>query len=181
MGTPDIQPGDVLAIRTAGWQAWWIRFGSALRDKPNLSNHVAVAHHRDAKGTVWVIEGRPGGAGWRDATHYLASPGLLTNAGQVKTPAQRLAVTTQMEALIGTGYDWDAIIADAAADLGWRFPGWDPTWKGTVPAHVVCSSLAAYAYAKAGLSHPAGDRGVQPSAWDEFIISRAWEMRGAQL
>lgn len=177
MMPPAVEPGDVLAIRTGGWQARWIRFGSAIRDQPNLSNHIAVAHHRDPHGTVWVIEGRPGGAGWRDATAYLASPGLLTNAAQPKTPEQRRQVTATMEGLVGTAYDWEAIAADAAADLGWQLPGWDPTWKGTVPVHVVCSSLAAWAYAKADLPRPAGARGVQPAAWDQFIIGRGWERR----
>lgn len=174
---PAVQPGDVLAIRTGGWQARWIRLGSAIRDQPNLSNHIAVAHHRDAKGTLWVIEGRPGGTGWRDAAAYLTSPGLLTTAAQPKTDVQRRQVTATMEALIGTSYDWDAIIADAATDLGWRLPGWDPTWKGTVPAQVDCSSLAAWGYAKADLACPPGARGVQPADWDQFILTRGWEHR----
>jgi hypothetical protein len=174
--TPAVAPGDVLAIHTGGWQGWWIRFGSAIRDQPNLSSHIAVAHHVDAKGTLWCVEGRPGGAGWRDATAYLKSPLLLTNSAQPKTAVQRAQVAKLMEALIGTTYDWEAIAADAATDLGWQLPGWDPTWHGTVPAHVVCSSLAAYAYEKADLARPAGQRGCQPSDWDSFIIRRGWEL-----
>jgi hypothetical protein len=171
-----VQPGDVLAIHTSGWQGWWIRFGSALRDQPNLSSHIAVVHHTDAKGTVWCIEGRPGGAGWRDATAYLKSPLLLTNAAQPKTATQRTQVTRTMEALIGTHYDWAAIEADAATDLGWHLPGWDPDWHGIVPVHVACSSLAAYGYAKADLARPAGQRGCQPSDWASFILRRGWEL-----
>ena len=169
------QPGDVLAVRSTGWAGRLIRFGAALRDTPNLSNHIAVVHHRDAKGTLWVYEGRPGGVAQQDATAYLNSRWTLTNAAQPKTDAQRAAVTATMGALFGTAYSWDAIAADAATDLGITLPGWDPSWRGTVPGHVVCSSLAAYAYAKAALLHPPGDRGCQPADWDEWIITRAWE------
>jgi hypothetical protein len=174
MGTPQVAMGDVLLARSGGAAGWWIRFGSALRDKPNLANHVAVVHHTDPNGTVWCIEGRPGGTGWRDARSYLASPWLLTNAGQLKTPAQREAVAAAMTALVGTPYDWEAIVADAATDLGWELPGWDPTWHGTVPAHVLCSNAAAWAYAKAGLPRPAGERASQPADWAQFILTRAW-------
>jgi hypothetical protein len=169
-------PGDVLAVRSPGRPAWWIRIGAALRDQPNLSNHIAVAHHLDASGTLWGIEGRPGGVGWVDCSLYLTSPYTLTNAGQPKTSAQRESVCATMQALLGTAYDWEAIVADGMADLGMKVPGWDPSWHGTVPAHVVCSSSAAYAYAKAGLACPAGDRLCQPADWDAFILARAWAL-----
>jgi len=84
-------------------------------------------------------------------------------------------VCKTMEALIGTAYDWDAIAADAFSALRIRMPGWSPSWHGTVPGHAVCSSLAAYAYIRAGLACPAGDRGVTPAGWDQFILTRAWE------
>ena len=172
---PEPAPGDVWAVRTSGRPAWWIRIGAALRDEPNLSNHVLVPHHQDAAGTWWAIEGRPGGVGWVDCSLYLESPWLITNAAQPKTSIERRSVCATMEALLGTAYDWSAIVADGMADLGFRVPGWDPSWHGTVPAHVVCSSSAAYAYAKAGLPCPKGDRLVQPADWDSFIINRAWE------
>jgi hypothetical protein len=54
-------------------------------------------------------------------------------------------------------------------------PGWDPSWHGTVPGHLVCSSAAAYAYGKAGLPRPPGDRACQPAGWDTFILTRGWE------
>ena len=168
-----ILQGDVLAVRTSGLAATAIRLGAAIRGKPNLSNHVAVAHHMDVHGTLWCIEGRPGGAGWRDARAYEASRWTLDNSGQPKTDAQRALITTTMEALIGTAYDWEAIAADAAADLSLD-TAWLPAWHGTVPGHVVCSSLAAYAYGKAGLACPSGGRQVQPSDWDAFILTRAW-------
>ena len=56
-------------------------------------------------------------------------------------------------------------MADALDDLGMKLPGWDAKWHGEVAGQVVCSSAAAYAYAKAKVAHPEGDRGCQPSAW----------------
>ena len=107
---PQSQPGTVLVTRSGGFAATMIRLGAALRGRPNLGNHVAVAHHTDAAGTLWVIEGRPGGTGWRDATAYLASAWTLTNTAQPLTTGQGLAIAKQMEALIGTAYAWDAIV-----------------------------------------------------------------------
>lgn len=173
----DIKPGDVLAIRSNGAAGWWIRFGAALRNKPNLSNHIAVVHHTDAKGVVWGIEGKPGGVGWVDCKSYLKSPGLLTNAEQPKTDLQRATVCKTMEALLGTPYDWQAIIVDGANDTGIKVAGWEPDWKtGVVPGHVVCSSAADYAYFIAGLPCPIHGREVQPSDWDEFILAKAWKV-----
>lgn len=175
---PAVLPGDVLAVSTGnGWGSWWIRMGAALHGQPNLSNHIAVVHHTDAEGTVWGIEGRPGGVGWADCGGYLRSVNLLANAAQPKTAAQRASVCATMQALLGTAYDWAAVVSDGAADLGIRLPGWSPDWTGTVPGHVVCSSAAQYAYLKNGLACPPGDRGCQPSDWDSFIINEGWLKR----
>ena len=54
-------------------------------------------------------------------------------------------------------------------------PGWDATWKGQVAGHVVCSSVAAYAYGKAGVPHPPGGRGCQPGRLVEWVLRRGWE------
>jgi len=153
--------------------AWWIRVGAAVANKPNLSNHVAIVHHTDAHGVLWVIEGRPGGVGWRAARDYAGSKWTLSNTAQPKTPAQRKTVCDTALLLIGTGYDWEAIAADAAADV---HLDWAPTWHGTVPGHVVCSSLACYAYDKAGLARPPGNpRTDQPADWDDWILTNGWE------
>ena len=173
--TPKPEPGTVLVTRSGGFAAFMIRLGAALRGRPNLGNHVAVAHHVDAKGTLWVIEGKPGGVGWRDATAYLASTWTLTNVTQPLTGAQRAAICGHMEALLGSAYGWDAIVADALDDLGMTLPGWDATFKGQVAGHLVCSSVAAYAYAKAGVPRPPGGRRCQPSSWSEFVLRRGWE------
>ena len=138
------QPGDVLVTRSNSVFGALIRLGAALKDQPNLSNHVAVIHHTDKTGTVWVIEGRPGGVGWRDARDYLASRWTITNADQPKTAAQRSLVAQAVHAALGTPYDWAGIERDAAEAL--RLPDlWAEKWDGKVPAHVVCSSLAAWA------------------------------------
>ena len=176
MAPPAPEPGTILVTRSKGFGGWWIRFGAAIRNRPNLGNHVAVVHHRDQQGTLWCIEGRPGGVGWRDAKGYLASRWTHSNAAQPLTAAQRLEICKAMEALLGTEYDWQSIAADAATDLGMHLPGWDQKWKdGEVAGHVVCSSAAAYGYAKAHAPHPPGDRGVQPADWTAWIITRGWE------
>jgi hypothetical protein len=170
-----LTPGMVLCVRTGGFAGTMIRLGAAFRGKPNLQNHVAVVHHIDAKGTVWCIEGRPGGVGWRDATAYLASSWTLTNIEQPFTVVQGAEIAKTMEAMLGTAYDWDSITADALSDLGMHLPGWDSKWNGLVAGQVVCSSAAAYAYGKNDVPHPPGDRGCQPSAWTEWILTRGWK------
>jgi hypothetical protein len=169
-----VQPGDVLAVRTPDFFGTAVRFVAALAGKPNLSNHIAVAHHYDKHGTFWVIEGRPSGVGWRTANDYLASRWTITNANQPKTDVQRAGVCKAMEALIGTEYDWEAIAADAADDLFLK-DLWRPNWHGTVPGHIVCSAAATYAYDKNSLKRPPGNaRTDQPCDWDTFILTQAW-------
>jgi hypothetical protein len=181
-GKPSIvpQPGDILAVRSPGTAARLIRFGAAMRElvsgsaEPNLDNHIAVVHHTDKAGTLWCLEGRPSGVGWRDSSDYLRSPWTVSNVGQPKTAAQRKTVCDGAEAMIGTEYDWVGIAADAASalDLGALF---HPRF-GQVPGHVVCSSLAAWLYGKAGLDKPAGgDRECSPGDWLAFIIGHKFE------
>src|SRR5262249_54357186 len=88
VATAPLQPGTVLCTRSPGFGSWWILFGAAIRGKPNLQNHVAIVHHVDKTGTTWCIEGRPGGAGWKDATGYLASKWTISNAAQPVTGKQ---------------------------------------------------------------------------------------------
>jgi len=170
-----VKPGDILATRSPGWTAAAIRIGAALTGKINLSNHVAIVVKTDAHGTLWVVEGKPGGVGWRQASDYLGSKWTITNADQPKTDAQRKTVCDTAVHLIGTAYDWKAIAADAAADLRQGF-NWAPDWgQGQVPGQVVCSSLAAYAYDQASLARPPGKaRTCQPGDWDTWCITRGW-------
>ena len=166
--------GDVLCTRAGGIIPWLIRLGAAFRGKPNIVNHVAVVHHLDEKGEWVCVEGRPGGVGWAPATKYLASPWTLTNAGQPKSKAQREAVVNACAALIGVRYDWGGIALDAARAVGIDIPAkWVGKWDA---AQVVCSSLAAYAYQRVGLSRPEGElRTITPGDWADFILSHNYD------
>lgn len=176
-----VSPGDVVAVRNTGYAAMAIRFGAALLGKPNLSNHIAVVHHTitnpDGSTTLWGIEGKPGGVGWIDMTGYLESKWTLSNAEQPKTLDQRAHICAVMEAMLGTDYDWEAIVGDAFEAL--RLPIlFGEHWAKTgTPGHVVCSSVAAYAYLESGAKHPnlKNERRCMPGDWNEFIITRGWE------
>lgn len=171
-----VQPGDVLAVRSGSFAAAAIRLGAALLGRPNLSSHIAVVHHTDAHGTIWTLEGRPGGVGWRDAKAYLESPWTLTNAAQPKTAAQRERVCDTMLAMIGTQYSWQTIAEDAAIAFGLK-DIWAEKVNGKPPGEIVCSSLAAYAYDKAGLAapSPADYAHVTPGDWDQLILENRWQ------
>ena len=169
-----VEPGDLLIPRSTGWMGAAIRLGAAIRDKPNLGNHVAVVHHTDKHGVTWCLEGRPGGVGWRNAADYLTSPWTLNNVVQPKTTAQRKLVCDIMIKMVGTAYDWDAIAMDAMSAFGIPLhSAWDLR-NGQVPGHVVCSSAAQYAYRKAGLAHPSGDRLTAPADWISFVIRHGY-------
>lgn len=167
--------GDLLLTRSEGRSGYLIRLGAAIRNKPNLANHVAIMHHADPKGRWWVIEGRPGGVGWRQATDYLSSPYTLCNVKQPKTGKQRQAVADGAEAMLGTAYDWGAIAQDAAGAFGLD-KVWDLKFgkSGEVPGAVVCSSLAAYLYAQVKLDHPEGQREVEPADWLALWAEHGW-------
>lgn len=169
--------GDVLAVRTTGWAAWFIRLGARLHHLPDGDNHVVIAHHRDDKGVWWGVEGRPGGVGWADLRPYLSSPYTVSNADQPRTSAQRQAVADATVQMLGDAYDWGGIAADACRDLG--LPAlFCSDWNGKgVPGHVVCSSLAAYVHTRVGLARPhsrEGGRFVQPADWVAFDLGREW-------
>jgi hypothetical protein len=170
-----IQPGDVLAVRTTGLPGVMIRFGAALQDKPNLDNHIAIAHHQN--GDTWRgIEARPGGVAWVDLAPYLENKYTVTNVGQPKTPIQRDFVCKVIEQMLKTSYDWEAIALDALTDL--HIPDmWAEQWHGHTPDHVVCSSLAAWAYLRAALNRPmpTDPAHVQPADWTQFILQNGYQ------
>lgn len=180
--TLPVQPGDILAVRSPGPGGRLIRFGAAVKElitgtaEPNLDNHIAVVDHTDAHGTVWCLEGKPGGVGWRDATSYLTSPWTVTNTGQPKSVVQRAKVCKTVEAMIGTPYDWQAIVADAGEAFGLK-DIWAQASGSGVPGHIVCSSLAAYAYDRAALlaPSPADYAHVSPADWVAFIIEHRYQ------
>jgi hypothetical protein len=163
----------VLAIATSGTFGDLIRLGSDTLDEPAAQSHIAVIDHQDAgTGRWWAVEGRPGGVGWRDASDYLLAEGTITNYKQPLDTGQQTLICSAMRQALGTPYDWDGIMQDAARDL--HLPDlWADTqhWSGSVPAHVVCSSVAAWAYHKAGAAYPeqVDTRHIEPSDWVQFI------------
>jgi hypothetical protein len=153
-----------------------IRLGAAMRNQPALANHVAIVHHTDAQGRLWVIEGKPSGTGWRQADDYLAAPYTISNVKQPKTDAQRKAVADGAKAMLGSSYDWSSIVQAAGASFGL-----DKVWDlefgkdGEVPGAVICSSLAAYLYDTVQLGHPPGhEREVTPGDWTTYLAEKGW-------
>jgi hypothetical protein len=174
-----IEVGDVLVTREGPWWASGaIRLGAWLTDRPSVCNHVIVAHHQDAQGVLWGIEGRPGGVGWRDLSEPLRWPLTNANTQQPKTNEQRLMIATAMEGLFATPYDWNAIKAHVREALRLWEPHGPVEWKDhEAPGHVVCSSLADWAYEEVGLPNPGGDlitRMTTPGDWDRFIMDKEW-------
>lgn len=173
-------PGDVVLTRSKGWVGWVIRFGAALLDRPNMRNHVIVVHHRDDAGTLWGVEGRPGGVGWVDMTTVMRHRFTSDNHEQPKDEAQRAVVAEVVEAALQRPYDWGAIAQAAAEALRlnelWRHAEFSE--GDTVPAGVICSALADWAYERGGLPTPGGasrTRYTTPADWDAFIQGREWE------
>lgn len=173
-----LKPADVLVVRTGGKMADLIRFGEGLAGKPNLNNHVAFMHHWD-KNVPWGLEGKPGGVGWRDLRDYLADPFTMTNVLQPGRPdADRALAAEEAQGMLGTKYDWQAILGDGFADLSVKL--WNQQWPhGKPPGEVVCSSFAAYVYAQRGWAHPdlGHERYCQPSGWTDLIIRNKWDHR----
>jgi hypothetical protein len=182
----EVQPGDILLVRNQStapltrMARWAIQLGAWLEGASTTWTHVIVAHHEDDSGIFWGLEGRPGTVGWCELAPHLADPVTLTNVHQGKTNAQRALICDAMLPLIGVaGYDWAAIAADAGIALAAAAhvaPAWsslDP-WGPRVPGHVVCSSLADFAYERAGLESPAADRFCTPGDWARLIKDRGW-------
>lgn len=174
--TGELQPGDVICTRSNGIVGKLIRFGAALLGRSNLVNHVIIVHHFDASGTLWGLEGRAGGVGWIDMTDKV-DRFSNANTAQPKTTEQRKRIAELSGQLLGTPYDWEAIVVSAMAALRinklWR----SREYKGGVPGHVICSAFADWVYEEVGLASP-GKNGVTryttPADWDEFIMEGNW-------
>lgn len=173
-----LKPGDIVVVRTSGWQAAAIRFGAALAGKPNLDNHVAGFSHYDSGEVPWGIEGRPGGVGECDMRPYLASRYTVTNALQPgRGDAQRLALMKDAQGMFGTKYDWEAILGDGFDDLHVKL--WNTEWEHDLrPGEVVCSSFYAYLYEKYGWAHPSlnDERYCQPADWTAFCLENGYSV-----
>lgn len=184
--TDVLKPADVLVVRGSGLAMTMVRLGAALAGKPNLSGHVAVMHHFDSAGVPWGLEGRPGGVGWVDLRPYIASPWTLNNCDQPdRTDDQRALVCADAQGMLGTRYDWLAILGDGFDDVSVKL--WNLRFaKDKPPGEVVCSSYAAYIYAKQGWASPqpfqagpvqaADARTIQPGDWDEFILTLKFDV-----
>ncbi len=174
-----LKPSDLLLIRSGGWAASAIRLGEMMMGTADLSNHIAVVHHRDQSGKFWwLLEARPGGVGWADSRKYEKTRFLLNNCGQPRTDAQRQKISIEAEHLIGTSYDWAAIADDTLR--AFHMP---ELWarvsatKGVVPAAVVCSSYAAFLYEYAGCAVPRRvSEDTTPGDWCDAIMDHGWNI-----
>jgi hypothetical protein len=180
----NVEIGDVVTVDTGNHLfARLIRFGELIKGTPTHIDHVVIVHHNDAAGTWWGIEARPGGVGYVDMNLYLDSPFARygnSNAAQPRTDAQRTAIAAVAGSMLGVEYDWkggiaadalDAFHADKVADELDKFWGWkDPSNPRIRPAHVVCSSLAAWIYGELGLGRPAvtDEERCTPADWWTF-------------
>ncbi len=170
-----LKPGMIIVVRGTSWVSKLIEVGSVLRELPSAS-HIAVVTHQDAASTWWGKEGRPGGVGDADLTRYIRNPRSICNFEQPLEWSQQNQVVSTVKLLNGTPYDWRAIFEDTLLGLGLK-DIWKEKINGLVPGHVVCSSLAAYAYDKAGAKAPSPNdyRHVFPADWTAFIESRGWQ------
>src|SRR5580765_6275323 len=102
-------PGTVLVIGGgASVTDQLIEIGAVIDGEP-AAQHVAVVHHTGPHGVLWGVEGRPGGVGWVDCAKYVNHPLTVANTRQPLTDDSRLRISTLMEKMLGTPYDWAAI------------------------------------------------------------------------
>lgn len=176
----NLMAGDVVCIQSKGLNPWLIRLGAFLRGRPAVFSHVLIVSHVDRSGTLWGIEGRPGGVGWVDVNASLRrSRYTLDNSEQPdRTPEDRVKVAKLAASLLGKPYDWSAIVADAMQSLGipdlWGSREYE---EAVAPAHVVCSSFADWLYERVGWANPGlatKTRHTTPGDWGDFIIRKRW-------
>lgn len=166
-----IKPGHVLV--SSGGDSLvdkGIQIAAILQGDP-AAEHMAVVHHKDKVGRWIGVEGRPGGVGWVDCSSYIGNALTVANLHQVIQEKERYEIAVLMEAMLGTPYDWQAIVEDGGMAFG--LPDiWTNNVDGKLPGHIVCSALAAYGYDKYGVAAPSPKdyRHVSPGDWEEFIL-----------
>lgn len=182
-------PGDVLVVNASKGKGifsggWWIKFRSwfsGVNKRSRYADHVVIVHHIDDTGTLWGIEGRPSSVGWVDCALYEKAI-IAENGLQPKSEEARKLICQVAEEMLGTPYDWKAIVL-LGTDVKFVNKLWSkvlakhliPDWnEDEVPGHVICSSYAALVYRRAGLAYPkdfeGGLRFVDPDDWSEFIF-----------
>lgn len=169
----DLLPGDILVVADKKWPSFFIKLRALFKGESSLHNHVAVISHRDEAGTLWAVEGRPSGTGWVDADVYLKAKFTKTNArlDSTRTAEGREKVAEIVRGMVGTKYDWSAIIELGmdAIDAGRLWHAKD-FGADEIPAHVICSALAAWAYKYVGWRRPPElARFTTPGDWYDFI------------
>lgn len=165
-----VDVGDILVVRCRGILPRLIDLGAWLRHEPRR-DHVAIVYHINDDGEPWVVEAEPGGVRIASGAVYVADPRTITNAAQPKTAEQRAAIAATATSFVDAPYDWAAITQDVTSVLDLRDPYVHEWLPGSVPSHVVCSSLASYVYAKVGLAEPVGGRFCTPADWARFILA----------
>lgn len=172
-------PGDVVATAGKGFWIGWIKFQALLTGKPALVNHVVVVSHRDASGTLWGIEARPGGVGWVDMSTWDKKAYAVSNHDQPKTEQQRAKIVESAAQLLGTEYDYFSLVKIAMETLGLNALWHKEFPDDVVPVHIQCAALADFVYEEIGLDSPGGagrTRFTTPGDWHEFIELREWEI-----
>ena len=180
-------PGVILAVWSSDSLAGkMIRVGEVLRGRPGVANHVAVITHKDARGRWIGVEGRPGGVGPVDVSHWLDDERTRGNDAQPKPggPDAVSAFLASCAASLGIRYDWAGIAQDTCDALGLHdlSAAIDPLWRwptdehDLLPGHVVCSSLAAMLYERAGWAHPGpqAERTCTPADWWDWSDRKLW-------
>ena len=179
-------PGDILAVWGGSSPIQnLIRVGEALKGEPAVANHVIVVTHLDQVGRWMGIQGQPGGVGPVDCSRVLSSNLTRSNHAQPRdnSHGQTALFLASCARSLGIEYDWVGIAEDtldalhlqdmsAVIDPLWRWPS-----KGNeLPGHVVCSSLAAMLYERAGWDHPdlGTERVCEPSDWWTWSNDHAW-------
>lgn len=182
--TLEVGPGDVLAVLGSDDVfSKGIRFFEDI-DAAKLIpvDHCLIVTKQDQVGRWLAIQGDSNGVGITDVARFLDQPQANVNHLQPRDPTKVPEFLANCAAAMGLAYDWVGIAIDALDDLRlypladaidhlWRWP----TSQVTLPGHVVCSSLAAWAYKAVGWAHPAGDeRRVQPSDWWQWNRGERW-------
>lgn len=179
LDTAILEPGDVVIVEMGIWIVRvmiWIQAVLTGRAKYSKAGHIIVVTHRDDKGVLWGIEGRPGGIGWANLDKRDGKWGL-SNHDQPKTAEVRARLVYAMEALLGKPYDYPAYLK-LTMDLVGISPRWTDWNDEEIPTSYICSAVADQEYENEGLANPGGSkitRFTTPAEWAFFVDTKGWE------